>query len=234
MAITETPQHLADASSAPRRPFWTRASGAQILVVVVGIVAFVANLAVLRSADSPVRVAVAATDLATGTRLDPSDHVEWIEVGADERAVASLVTGADVAALSGMVFVSALGEGDLISERDLAPASQVEPSRAFSIPVRIEHAVGGALVPGDRIDVIEIRDGAARYVATDVEVIAVPDGDRRGAFSSAGAFYVTVAVDDVQALEIAGSLAAGELRIVRSTGTDPVDPGSAAVEPGGS
>lgn len=222
MVITETSQRRAEAASPPNRPWWSRVPAAQILMVVVGVVAFVANLAVLGSAENTVRVAVAATDLATGTRLDPSLHVSWVEIGAEERVVDSLVTGSETSKLSGAVLVSPMSEGDVIAERDLAPAEAVDRSRAFSIPVRIEHAVGGALVPGDRIDVIAIDGGAARYVVAAIEVMAVPAGGQRGAFSSAGAYYVTVAVDDRQALEIARSLAAGDVRIVRSTGSEPL------------
>ena len=52
-----------------RRPWYTRVSGTHLVVVAAGLLALVANLAVLRSADDRVGVVVAGTELGPGTVL---------------------------------------------------------------------------------------------------------------------------------------------------------------------
>ena len=51
----------------------------------------------------------------------------------------------------------------------------------MSIPVDAEHAVGGELAAGDRIDLILVGDGGPRYILADGEVFAVVEWRARGA-----------------------------------------------------
>lgn len=223
MLIEESPDRTVEASSITKRPWWTRASGAQMLMVTVGIVAFIANLAVLRSSDDTVPVAVAAADIPAGTRVDPDTHIAYVSLPVDGAGLAPLVTGSEVASLAaGRVLTSSMREGDVFVESDLVSAATAEGLRAMSIPVRLENAVGGDIVAGDRVDVIAVSAGVARYVASDIEVLGVP-GERRGAFSTSGAFFVTVAVDDAQVLELSEA-ASSDVRIVKSTGAAPPRP----------
>lgn len=223
MLIDESPERTVDPPSITRRPWWTRASGAQLLMVTVGIIAFVANLAVLRSADDSMLVAVAAADLTAGTRVDPDTHIGYVSLPIDGAGLAPLVTGSEVASLAaGRVLTSSMREGDMFVESDLVPAATAGGLRAMSIPVRLENAVGGDIVAGDRVDVIVVSAGIARYVVSDIEVLGVP-GERRGAFSTSGAFFVTVAVDDSQVLELSEA-ASSDVRIVKSTGAAPPRP----------
>jgi hypothetical protein len=69
--------------------------------------------------------------------------------------------------------------------------------------------------------VIWVDDDVARYVVTGVEVIDATGNERTGgAFSTSQAFSITVAVDDVQALQLAEALNSGQIELVRSTGAD--------------
>lgn len=110
----------------------------------------------------------------------------------------------------------------------------------MSVPIEPDHAVAGALRQGDRVDVIEVRDGIATYLVTDAEVLAVPGGEQRGGLGTLSRFSVTLAVDDVTALRLASALRSGSLDVVRSTGSravqeslDPVvDPAGAQSEEG--
>lgn len=220
MLIEESPDRTVEPPSITKRQWWTRASGAQVLMVTVGIVAFIANLAVLRSADDSVLVAVAAVDITAGTRVAPDTHIAFVSLPADGAGLAPLVTGSEVAsAAAGRVLTASMREGDVFVESDLLPAATTGGLRAMSIPVRPEHAVGGDIVSGDRVDVIVVSAGIARYVVSDIEVLGVP-GERRGAFSTSGAFFVTVAVDDSQVLEISEA-ASSDVRIIKSTGAAP-------------
>jgi hypothetical protein len=81
--------------------------------------------------------------------------------------------------------------------------------------------VGGELAVGDRVDVIGVDDDGPRYIATEVEVLDVP-GSRAGTFGATDGFAVTLAVDDQQALALAGALAEGDLHVLRSTGAPEV------------
>lgn len=218
MLIDESPDRTVDPPPIARRPWWTRASGAQVLMVTVGIIAFVANFALLRSADDTILVAVAASDLAAGTRVDPDRHIGFVSIGVDDVGLAPLVTGVEVGPLAaGRILTSSMREGDVFVESDLVPAATMDGLRAMSIPLRLESAVGGDVVAGDRIDVIAVSAGAARYVAGDLEVLQVP-GERRGAFSTSATFFVTVAVDESQVLDLSAAAASSDIRIAKSTG----------------
>lgn len=224
MLIDESPDRKVDLPPISTRPWWTRASGAQVLMVTAGIIAFIANLAVLRSTDDTVLVAVAAADITAGTRVDPDRHIAYLSVGVEGVGLAPLVTGGEVASLAaGKILTSSMREGDVFVESDLVPAATGDGLKVMSIPLRLENAVGGDIVAGDTIDVIAVTAGVARYVVNDIEVIQVP-GERRGAFSTSGAFFVTVAVDDSQVLELSAAAASSDVRIAKSTGA--VSPGS--------
>ncbi|HZJ47697.1 MAG TPA: RcpC/CpaB family pilus assembly protein, partial [Acidimicrobiia bacterium] len=124
----------------------------------------------------------------------------------------------EVTGLIGMVVTRSIPSGTLLFERDLfMPSATV---RAMSIPVDPEHAVGGTLRAGDRVDVLQSADGAARYVLVGAEVLTVSDGSS-GALGGSGRYAITVALDAESALEIAAALSEGTLDLVRSTGAAP-------------
>jgi hypothetical protein len=93
----------------------------------------------------------------------------------------------------------------------------------MSLPVPVEHAAGGALVEGDRVDVISVIDGNAAFVAADLEVVAVSENPS-GAIGSIGEYHVVVSVTADAALDLAAALDAGSVEIVRSTGAETIDP----------
>ncbi|HXF36785.1 MAG TPA: RcpC/CpaB family pilus assembly protein [Actinomycetota bacterium] len=117
------------------------------------------------------------------------------------------------------VAATTIRAGDLVSRSDLRPSAAPGGLGVMSIPVEREHAVGGALAPGDRVDVIEVRDGGARYLLRGAEVLAVGSRDGRGFVEgSIGAFSVTIAVDPQAALDIARAIREAGVEIVRTTG----------------
>ena len=87
----------------------------------------------------------------------------------------------------------------------------------MSIPVDAEHAVGGELAAGDRIDLIVVDDDGPRYVLTNAEVLSGSASAELGALASSD-FYIVVAVDPDQALSVAGAIRDGRIEIVKSTG----------------
>lgn len=96
-----------------------------------------------------------------------------------------------------------------------------------------ENAVGGALAAGDRVDVIDVVDGAARYVVTGALVTRVPSSETAAGIARGAArdFYVVVQVDDAGALALAEAAADGKLDVVRSSGAAPPRPQAPAPVP---
>lgn len=204
-----------------RRPWWSRVSAAQIFMVVAGILAFIANLAILRAREEVTLVAVAATDINAGVAILEAVHVGYVELNGADEALAPLVTIDEIGDLEGHILTSPVRAGDTFIQSDLVASVNPIDQRAIALAVGRDHAVGGDISIGDRVDVIWVDDGVARYVVTGVEVIDTTNDQRTGgAFSASQAFSITVAVDDVQALELAQALNSGQIEIVRSTGAD--------------
>lgn len=208
--------------SAPRsRLPLSRFSAAHGLMIVSGLLAFVLVAVLLGRRDDTVRVAVARTDIAPGAAVSGA-QVRWAEFPADSPVARSLLSPAVLAA-GRWVSTQPVGSGQPLRRGDLAPAGGSDALRWLSIPVPREHAAGGALVPGDRVDVIDVIDGRAAFVVTGVEVAkVVAGGSGRGITAGSGRdFAVVVRVDANQALALAEALADGKLEVVRSTAATP-------------
>lgn len=188
-------------------------------MIVAAALAGLLNLVVLRAGDDRVPVAVVTTPVAAGEALT-SDLVTVTRVAVDDAVLATLVPTATVETLADAVAVTDLAPGALLRRDDVRSAAAAGGQRAMSIPVDPAHAAGGDLVPGDRVDVIDVHDGAASYVVTDAEVLAV--SDRGGALGGLEAFSVTVAVDGDTALLLAAAVRNETIELVRSTGAAPL------------
>lgn len=224
MAATETavPRGARAPDPPPsRRPLRGRLSAGHVVVLVAGLLAMLLNYALLRAADERVPVAVAARAIAAGDALDASS-VRLVELDADEALLGALVRASDIAAVEGHVAGVPLAAGDPLRRSDLRAPSAPDGRRAMSVPVPAEHAVAGSLQRGDRVDVIQVRDGRADYVLSGAEVLAVSGGDADG-LTGASVFSVTLAVDADSALALAEAIRGEAVEIVRSTGADAVD-----------
>jgi hypothetical protein len=102
---------------------------------------------------------------------------------------------------------------------DLRPAVDESGRRAMSFSLPSANAVGGDLAAGDVVDVLVVTDEWTRFVAERVPVVAVPDGATTGLVAGAGSWWVTLAVEDNDALEIADGVERGSVYLLRSTGT---------------
>lgn len=140
---------------------------------------------------------------------------------------ATLLTRERLAGLDGWVLAQPVPAGALVAFDALRAASAPEQLRAMSVPVPAERAVAGAVERGDRVDVIEVRDDTAVYIAAGVEVLAVgrPAG---GPLEAGGVHTLTVAVDEDTALVLARAVEGGGVHVVRSTGSSPARVGGAA------
>lgn len=207
-----------------RRRLRRRPSLSIILVVVVAALAFVLNLIALQNRSAVVRVAVAAGQITQGSVVS-ADDFGLVEVAASFEGLDSLLEEDVIDSRVGWVADRPLESGDLISAADLVqPASSVG-FRLMAIPASIDHAAGGAISVGDRIDVISVRDDIPEFVVSGVEVTAVADPDR-GSLGGGSSYFVVVALDADQALDLAAAIDQGSVELVRATGAPKVDDGS--------
>lgn len=141
--------------------------------------------------DSPaavsqqLRVLVAARDIAAGTVMAEGD-LAWSDIPASDLGAGMAVQATDPEAgtrLIGTPAATALAAGDPVLTATAGKAADrladmVSPDhRAFAIVVSEASAAGGLVQPGDRIDLLQTRNGAgglsAEVIAGDLLVLAV-------------------------------------------------------------
>ncbi|HEX6220928.1 MAG TPA: hypothetical protein VF115_07525 [Acidimicrobiia bacterium] len=214
----------AGSPKAARRRARRRPSATHVLIAVVVILAFVLNLLVLRDRSSTTLVAVARQPLTTGSVLT-RDIVRFVPVDSGFEGLQHLVNEESLADYEGWVLDRAIVEGGLLDTSALVQPGDTSGLRSMSLPVDREHAAGGTLVAGDRVDVISVEDGVPAFVATDLEVTGVAEA-ASGAIGAMGNYHVVLSVTSDQSLALAAALDAGSLEIIRSTGAE-----SIAVQP---
>jgi Flp pilus assembly protein CpaB len=138
-------------------------------------------------------------------------------------------------ALEGATLSRAVLEGELIHDGWLADDAQVGQGRAMTIPVSPEHAVGGALRSGDRVDVYATFDpGDARarttLLARDVTILEIVTA---GGFAldEEAVIGLTVSISAEEATRLAFAIRTAEIDVVRITG-DSSDAASTTVRAG--
>lgn len=200
-------------------------------MIVSGLLALLLTFSLLRSREETFRVAVAARDIPAGTPVDGGSF-RFADIQAGDEVLGRLVQPDEVDEVAGWIATATVRAGDLVSRNDLLPPAASSGLGAMSIPIERDHAVGGALTPGDRVDVIEVRDGQARYIVQGAEVVAVGSSRTGEGFAaqSIGMFSVTISVDPNVALQIASAIREAGLEIVRSTGVPAIQQPSPAPE----
>ena len=221
MAIS-APKRLREAGSpkpASRR-VRRRLSTTHVLTAIVVILAFVLNLLVLSDRGATSMVAVADSRLPAGSTFDPTS-VRLVPIESSFEGLPSLVDGGEVSQFEGWILQRSIPEGAVIGDGDLVAPTQGDGLRSMSLPVGAEHAAGGSLVPGDRVDVISVSEGTARFVAVDLEIISVAN-QASGSIGNSGDYHLVVSVEADDALRLAEALERGSIEIVRSTGASEI------------
>lgn len=203
-----------------RRRIGRPLSAAHIAIAVVVILAFVLNLLVLQDRSATTLVAVADEPLAAGSTIDAND-LRLVPIDSDFEGLGELVTEAELGRLDGSVLSRAIPAGGVLDKSALIEGGSNSGLRSMSLPVPMEHAAGGTLVAGDRVDVITVVDAEARFVATHLEVLSVSESSS-SAISSTPAYHIVVGVEADEALDLALALDAGSVEIVRSTGAEDI------------
>lgn len=207
-----------------RRRLGSRWTVGHLAPVVLAVLAAVFVLAVLRERGATVLVPVASAPIPAGAAVNGSD-TRLVQVHRSDAALVSgLLPRADLGA--GWAAAARIAAGEPISRgavtHETAGASGMG---SMSIPVPMDRADGGAIVAGDRVDVIVSSGAGASYVAEGLTVIGVSPTETSGVLTGTTTdFYITVAVDRPTALRLAaalgasGSMGASGLEVVRSTG----------------
>lgn len=206
--------------AAPRRSLFSRLSTGHVVMIVAGLLAVVANLAVLSARDDVFVVSAAAGEIRQGQVVSPGDF-QPVDVNVDEDALRNLVLTEDLTALEGKIAARTIPAGALVHPDDFRSASAPLQLRAMSIPLDRQDAVGGDVAVGDLVDVIAVGDGTSEYITTAAEVLAVPESATSG-IAGGTSFFITIAVDADTALRLALALDESRVSVVRSTGaTEP-------------
>jgi Flp pilus assembly protein CpaB len=188
-------------------------------MALAGLLTAVAVYVVLQDSDPGQRVVAATTELQAGTVVPP-DALTAVTVDVGEDQAARLVPAAELETVVGQVVANHLMPGDIVGRSDLRQPAAPEDRRAIALAVPRERAVGGVLRTGDRVDVIAVEDGVARYVATGLPVITSGGGEGLDENS----WSLTVSVNERDALALARAMTDADVMVTRATGATPANP----------
>jgi hypothetical protein len=192
-------------------------------MVLAGLATFILVASVLRDRAATVDVWMVGADVPAGATLNETDLVA-VAVSADDPLVPSLLRSA--AGVAPGTVRHGLTAGEPLLASDLFAAEQSSVGRSFTIPIESIVVDGLGLSRGDRLDVIGAGSGGAmQYVVADVEVVRLPGAVASTAFAAASSrnAWVTVSIDDDEALRLSAALDRGDVILVRSTGASAID-----------
>jgi Flp pilus assembly protein CpaB len=213
------------------RPGWVN------LRTVLGLLLFCGALLggnrLLASAAETRPVWVAARDLPRDTLLGPGD-LEAVDVDLPAHLSAGYASAAS--SLYGQVLTQPVRAGEIVAVSWLARSTDPSAARSITVPVEAEHAVGGAIEPGDRVDVLVTFDAEnvrARTVllARSVEVLEVVETGSL-AFGEDALAGITLGVTAEQAPRLAFALRTGVVDVARVDGPSSTGARSATVRSG--
>jgi Flp pilus assembly protein CpaB len=204
--------------AARHRRILSRVSGGHVVMIVAGLLGLVLTLAVLRNADTRVRVAVAAHDVRAGSVVDEGD-LRYARVKMDDALLDTVLEPDEVARLDEFVATSPIPAGEIVARSDLRPPAARSGLRAVSIPIEPARAVNGDLSAGDRVDVLLANEREVAIIIADAEVLDVSDPARETGFGEVQRdFTLTLAVDARGAQLLAVAITDGDILVARSTG----------------
>lgn len=195
-------------------PGWVNAR--TVLGLLLFSVAFLGAQRLIADARSTVPVLVAARDLPSDHPLAAGDFVR-AEVALPPELMSRYALGSHD--LEGVALIRPVAKGELIALSGVARGSYVDEGRAMTIPITAEHAVGGDLQPGDRVDIFATFDSGdvrARTVPVAQSVEIINPVEAGGLVTGeASVIGVTVAVTPQQAAELTFAIRSAELDVVR-------------------
>jgi Flp pilus assembly protein CpaB len=197
---------------------WARFGTAHLIAVAAGLVTAVLLLSWTRGQEDLTSVVLAASEIRAGTIIEAGD-LRVAEIPSDPTVVDAVYSADSLDGLVGQVAARSISESEPILRSDARPVAADEGLRAMSVPLPLANAVGGDLAVGDEVDVLVVRDTGTRFVAGAVPVLALPNTDASGLVGATSEWWVVLAVEDAEALEIADGVENGTVYLLRSTGT---------------
>lgn len=162
------------------------------------------------TADPRQSYVVARSDLAVGHRLT-SDDLATARVDLPAFMRSRAYPAGETDALVGSVVLGPLGRGELVQRSSIA---RHRPGRQVSFPIDPARAVGGALQPGEFVDVVATLDGRTRTV---VEAARVASLRSRGGLAGGDSLVVTLDIASADAaVALVNALDKGDLTLVRA------------------
>lgn len=216
----------AGTSPAARHRAIRRPALSHVLIALAVILAFVFNFLALQDRSETQLVAVVEQPVVAGSVLTPGD-IRFVPIGSNFEGLSGLVTEDAWPGLEGWVVNRSIAAGVPLDIGSLSEPVAGGGLGFMSIPVAIEHAAGGLLQVGDRVDVISILDGGPEFVATGLSIVSLGTTDRSG-LGGLDDYHIVVAVTPSQALSLAAAIEAGSLEVIRATGLRAADGGGGA------
>lgn len=198
-------------------PSWVNAR--TVLGLLLFCLAFLGGQRVLTQAQATTSVWSATRSLTEGTRLAEGDLVAVeVRLPPDQR---DLYLGVE-RPFEGAILTRAVGRGEFIPASWLSEGAPAESGRTLTIPVTPEHANGGSLRPGDRIDIFATFTGGRSEPCTvligrGVEVVDVVTAGGM-VVEDESPVGVTVATTPDEAARMALAVRTAEIDIARVTG----------------
>lgn len=156
-----------------RRPLpGGRAVVGALLVTAAAVGVFAAYLDA--TAEPTTTWVVAAADVAPGTRLD-AGILDTVAIDVPPAQADTLFGTVDAAV--GSTTVAPVTAGDLLLRSAVLSAATAPNTATYTFALPATQALGGAVVAGDRVDVIATSGGNTAYVAQRVQVLTVNRDD---------------------------------------------------------
>lgn len=199
------------------RPRW--ANVRTILGLVLFTAALLTGRAMLEGAKTTVQVWAAGQDLRQDEVIDRADLVPAeVKLPPDVAAAYALATDD----LEGAVLTRPVVAGELIPAAWIGSGAAAEAGRSMTIPVTAEHAVGGRVRPGDRVDVFATFDSGDARARTSllVRAVEVLDVIQTGGLvvGEEAVTGLTVAVTPSEAARLAFAIRTAELDVALVAG----------------
>ena len=207
------------------RPTWL--NGRTLLGAALLAASLVGGHRVMEQANVTVGIWATTKDLPAGARLT-ADALRASQVRLEPEVIDHYVSVSE--SLEGAVLTRPMRRGELVAAGWLSTGDAAAAGRSITIPVSPEHALGGTLRPGDRVDVyatFDAGDVRARTILLirDIEVMdVVTTGglvlDERSIVG------VTVSLDPEEAARTAFAIRTGEIDLVRVEAGRGLPPGT--------